>query len=126
VKLSRGDIVVAVFPGELGKPRPAVILQADEFLVIYTTVLACPLTTHLIDAPLLRPTIEPTTENGLQHPSQVMVEKITPVRKEVIAQQIGRLADDDLSRIEMALVQVTGLSHTIAPPNKKTEKEQQP
>ncbi|CDN48938.1 type II toxin-antitoxin system PemK/MazF family toxin [Neorhizobium galegae] len=107
--------MIAVFPGELGKPRPAVILQADEFLVTYTTALACPLTTHLLEAPLLRPIIEPSAQNGLQHLSQVMVEKITPVRKEVIGQQVGRLADSDMSRIEIALVHVTGLTHTIAP-----------
>lgn len=81
----------------------------------YTTALACPQTTHLLEAPLLRPIIAPTSENGLQHLSQVMVEKITPVRKEVIGQRIGRLADSDLSRIEVALVHVTGLTHTIVP-----------
>lgn len=115
MKLSRGDVVTAVFPGELGKPRPAIVLQANEFLVTYTTVLCCPLTTHLIEAPLLRPLIEPTVDNGLLHASQVMVEKITPVRKEAIGQQIGRLPESDLTRIEVSLVQVTGLTQTIAP-----------
>jgi mRNA interferase MazF len=123
VTLGRGDVVIAVFPGELGKPRPAVILQANEFLPVYTTVLACPLTTHLLDTPLLRPTVEPNAGNGLQYRSQVMVEKITPIRKEVIGQQIGRLADGDLSRIELALVQVVGLGITIAPFGKAASEE---
>ncbi len=87
VNLSRGDVVIAAFPGELGKPRPAVVLQADELLAVYTTVLACPFTTHLLDAPLLRPPVQPTEENGLQQLSQAIIEKITPLRKEVIAQQ---------------------------------------
>lgn len=126
MKLRRGDVVIAVFPGELGKPRPAVVLQADELLDVYTTVLACPLTTHLLDAPLLRPTLEPSTGNGLQLRSQAMVEKITPIRKEVIGQQIGRLTDDDLARLEVALVQVTGLRHTIAPPRKTPDREREP
>ncbi|MCJ9745916.1 type II toxin-antitoxin system PemK/MazF family toxin [Neorhizobium sp. BETTINA12A] len=117
--------MIAVFPGELGKPRPAVILQADEFLVTYTTALACPLTTHLLEAPLLRPIIEPSAQNGLQYPSQVMVEKITPVRKEVIGQRIGRLADSDMRQIEVALVHVTGLTHTIAPVREPTRKGEQ-
>ncbi len=118
--------MVAVFPGELGKPRPAVVLQANELLEIYTTVLACPLTTHLLDAPLLRPTIEPSIENGLQLRSQAMVEKITPVRKDVIGQLIGRLTDEDLARIEVALVQVIGLHHTIAPPRITPDRERKP
>jgi hypothetical protein len=29
--VKRGDVVVVVVPGELGKPRPGVIVQADEF-----------------------------------------------------------------------------------------------
>jgi mRNA interferase MazF len=124
VNLSRGDVVIAVFPGELGKPRPAVVLQANEFPGIYTTVLSCPLTTHLLETPLLRPTINASAENGLQHRSQVMVEKITPIRREVIGQQIGRLADDDLSRIEVALVHVIGLGRTVTPPGKMSVEEQ--
>lgn len=115
MSLSRGDTVIAVFPGELGKPRPAIIMQADAFLATYSTVLACPLTTHIIDAPLLRPIIEPDAQNGLRDLSQVMVEKITPVRNEVIGQRIGRIADSDMNRIEVALMHITGLSHTIGP-----------
>ena len=124
MKLKRGDVVVAVFPGELGKPRPAIVIQADAFFDTYSTVLCCPFTTHLIEAPFLRPTIDPGIQNGLQSRSQVMVEKITPVRKEVIAQQIGSLADEDLSRIEMALIQITGLGHSIAPFSKTADREQ--
>ncbi|WJH40609.1 type II toxin-antitoxin system PemK/MazF family toxin [Aliirhizobium terrae] len=110
MKLSRGDVVIAVFPGELGKPRPAVILQSDDLIEIFSTVLACPMTTHLIDAPLLRPIIVPNAENGLQEVTQTMVEKISPLRKEVIRQQIGRLSDGDLRRIEAALLHIAGLT----------------
>lgn len=110
MKLSRGDVVIAVFPGELGKPRPAVIIQSDDLTEIFSTVLACPMTTHLIDAPLLRPIVAPSAENGLSDVSQTMVEKISPLRKEVIRQQIGRLGSGDLKRIETALLHITGLT----------------
>ena len=110
MRLSRGDVVIAVFPGELGKPRPAVILQSDDLIEIFSTVLACPMTTHLIDAPLLRPIVAPNAENGLRDLSQTMVEKISPLRKEVIKQQIGRLGSADLKRIETALLHVAGLT----------------
>ncbi len=106
VNLSRGDVVIAAFPGELGKPRPAVVLQADELLAVYTTVLACPFTTHLLDAPLLRPPVQPTEENGLQQLSQAMIEKITP------AQERGHSA----TRLEAALVYVIGLAHMVTIP----------
>jgi len=117
VKLSRGDVVIAVFPGELGKPRPAVILQPEHLTEIFSTVLACPMTTHLIDAPFLRPIIAPNGENGLQEFSQIMAEKISPLRKDTIRQQIGRLGAGEMKRLEAALIHVTGLGYAISPAN---------
>src|SRR3954451_8335738 len=52
MNLRRGDIVTAAFPGDLKKPRPAVILQADEFIEGHRTVLACPFSTYLAVAPV--------------------------------------------------------------------------
>ena len=118
--------MIAVFPGELGKPRPAIILQPDELTEIFSTVLACPMTTHLIDAPFLRPIIAPTAENGSQDPSQIMVEKISPLRKDVIRQQVGRLADGDMKRLEMALIHVTGLSYSVPLTKESGQSGEQP
>lgn len=113
--LTRGDIVIAVFPGELGKPRPAVVLQRDELLGLFSTILCCPMTTHLIDAPTLRPIIVPSPDNGLQEISQIMVEKLSPLRRDVIRQQIGRLTTGELKRLESALIHITGLGLASAP-----------
>lgn len=115
--LTRGDIVIAVFPGELGKPRPAVILQRDELLGLFSTILCCPMTTHLIDAPTLRPIIAPNAENGLQEVSQIMVEKLSPLRKDVIRQRIGQLSSGELKRLETALIHITGVDLAIGPRN---------
>lgn len=115
--LTRGDIVIAVFPGELGKPRPAVIFQRDELLGLFSTILCCPMTTHLIDAPTLRPIIAPNAENGLQEVSQIMVEKLSPLRKDVIRQRIGQLSSGELKRLETALIHITGLDLATGPRN---------
>lgn len=126
MKLRRGDVVIAVFPGELGKPRPAVVLQSDTLTDIFSTVLSCPLTTHLIDAPILRPIIIPNAENGLQVVSQIMVEKLSPLRKDVIRQVIGQLSGGEITRLETALIHVTGLSHLISPINEREQTREQP
>jgi mRNA interferase MazF len=112
----RGDIVVTVFPGNLGKPRPAVVLQADDTIAVSSSILSCPLTTFLIDAPLLRPIVAPTSGNGLSQMSQVMVDKISPVRKDVIRQIVGKLEGADMVRVEIALGYVTGLAMSIQTP----------
>lgn len=106
---TRGDMVVAAFPGDLGKPRPAVIVQATLFAKAFSTILACPLTSDVIDAPLLRPIIEPTAQNGLQKRSQIMAEKVYPLKKDVIKQRIGSLTAAEMSRLDIALSLLMGL-----------------
>jgi mRNA interferase MazF len=108
-------MVTASLPGDLKKPRPAVILQADEFIEGHRTVLVCPLSTYLADAPLFRPTIEPDQQNGLEFRSQIMVDKTTPAKKTEIGNVIGRLSDDDIARLETALINITGLRSVVLP-----------
>ena len=79
--MKRADIwTVAGGPEYAGKPRPAVIIQDDAFAET-ASITVCPFTTHLVDAPLIRLSIDPTRQNGLNVASHVMVDKITTVAK---------------------------------------------
>jgi mRNA interferase MazF len=115
VKLERGNMVTASLPGDLRKPRPAVVLQADEFIEGHRTVLVCPLSTYLADAPLFRPTVQPDDLNGLELPSQIMVDKTTPAKKTAIGRVIGQLSETDMARLEAALINITGLRTLVLP-----------
>ena len=55
----RGDLVTVALPGDFGKPRPALVIQSDAFAET-GTVTVLPLTGTLIDAPLFRPTVQPS------------------------------------------------------------------
>ena len=66
--MRRGDLVTIAVQGEFGKPRPALVIQADLFNV-HVTVAVLPVTNTLISAPLFRITVQPNTENGLQQTS---------------------------------------------------------
>ena len=46
--MKRGDVVIVAY-GELGRPRPAVIIQADELGGATTTVVACPITSEIVE-----------------------------------------------------------------------------
>ena len=107
--------MTAAFQGDLGKPRPAVVLHANEYIDVHETLLLCPMTTFLADAPNFRPTIEPSPENGLQVTSQIMVDKTTHLKKPSIRQVIGYLGDNDIRRLEAALINITGLRQPILP-----------
>jgi mRNA interferase MazF len=70
----RGDLVTVAVSGDYGKPRSALIVQADVYAE-HPSVTVLPLTSELIDAPLLRVSVEPGAGTGLRRRSQVMVDK---------------------------------------------------
>ncbi len=99
----RGDVVAAIVPGDFGKPRPVVIVQADSFLEHHASVTVCPLTSHLLGLRLFRVSIAPDERNGLNEVSEVMVDKLSSLRRERIGPSIGRLSSFDMNAIDAAL-----------------------
>ncbi len=108
--MRRGDVVTVAAPGDHGKPRPAVIVQTDALPPAHASVVVCPMTSNLADAPDLRVTIEPGPESGLRVRSQVMADKPVTVRRDRIGQRIGSLAADEVARLDVALAFVMGLA----------------
>ena len=109
-RLKRGDLVVVALPGAYGKPRPALIVQADLFNETHPSVSVVPVTTTLVNAALFRLTAEPSPGNGLRSLSQLMVDKVTTVPRERITRTIGRLEDDLLLRVSRALALWLGIA----------------
>ena len=108
--MKRGDVVIVVAPGELGKPRPAVVVQADELGNATTSVIVCPLSSAIARAGRIRPVLEPTPANGLRARSQVMTDKITALRRDRVRGSVGRLDPDQTARLDRALLLVLGLA----------------
>jgi mRNA interferase MazF len=108
--MKRAEIwTVAGGPDYAGKPRPAVIIQDDAF-VETASITLCPFTTHLVEAPLIRLSIDPTRQNGLTVGSHVMVDKITTVAKSKLKKRIGKLAEEDMIRVNRAVLVFLGLA----------------
>jgi mRNA interferase MazF len=107
--LKRGDVVTVAISGDFGKPRPAVIIQADAFDATGTVTVLL-LTGTLTEAPLIRPPIEPSAANGLTRPSQVMIDKAMSVRRERIGVPIGRLDDETMLTVTRALAVFLGIA----------------
>ncbi len=100
--MTRGDLVTIALPGDFGKPRPALVIQSDQFDETGTiTVLLVSGT--LVDAPLIRIPIEPNPENGLMIGSQIMVDKAMSVRRDKIGSTIGRLSAEQMLGVTRAL-----------------------
>ena len=72
--MTRGDLVIVATRGAYtGKPRPALVVQADVFNDTHGSVTVCPVTSDVVDAPLFRVTMPPGARTGRRSPSQVMV-----------------------------------------------------
>jgi mRNA interferase MazF len=108
--MRRGDVVAVAAAGDYGKPRPAVVVQTDAFPDTHTSVVVCQLTSVVVDAPDFRITIDPSDANGLRMRSQIMADNPVTVRRERVGRKIGRLAINDVRRLNAALAFVVGLA----------------
>lgn len=95
--------------GDYGKPRPALIIQADHFTGL-GSVVVLPLTSTIIDAPLLRLTLEPSAENGLWRPSQIMLDKLMTVKADKAGPAFGRVDDTVMVSVNRSLALILGLA----------------
>ena len=91
------------------KSRPTVILQDDRFDAT-ASITICAFTTDPTEAPLFRLPIVPTEGNGLRAPCRLMVDKITIVPKTKIGSRVGRLDDEDVVRLNRAILVFLGLA----------------
>lgn len=113
--MKRGEIwTVSGGSKYTGKPRPAVVVQEDRFDGT-DSITICAFTSDPIDAPLFRLEVAAEPGNGLKTASRLMVDKVTTVPKSRLGERLGRLADEDLVRLNRALVVFLGLA---GPPNR--------
>lgn len=108
--MRRGEIwTAAAGSGSVGKPRPVVILQDDRFDAS-DSVTVCAFTTDPTEAPLFRLFVEASEANGLQQASNLMVDKITTVRRSKLSDRIGALSDTQQVQLDRAVTVFLGLA----------------
>jgi mRNA interferase MazF len=107
--VKRGDLVTIAVSGDYGKPRPALVIQADVFDQ-HPSVTVLPLTSELHETPLFRVTVGPGRGTGLAKRSQIMVDKATTVPRAKIGSVIGRLDAASVALVDRALRGFLGIS----------------
>ena len=105
----RGDFVTIAMQGDFGKPRPALVVQADQFDE-HATVTVLLVSSMRVDAPLFRITVQPSGENGLQKPSQIMVDKAMTVKRDKLGQAFGHIDTDAMIEVERCLAVFLGIA----------------
>jgi mRNA interferase MazF len=104
--MKRGDVVTVILSSELGKPRPAVVVQTDSL----KTVLVCPITSFSSGPSIFRVPVEPTSTNGLKLQSEVMVDKISPANRQRIGEVVGTFDDVTMRRLERSMALALGFA----------------
>ena len=106
--MRRGDLVTVAVSGDYGKPRPALVAQADAF-DRHPSVIVLPLTSEMHDAPLFRVTVAAGRETGLRKTSQIMVDKATAVPRIKLGARIGKVDGATMMAVDKALRGFLGL-----------------
>ena len=106
--IRRGDLITVALRGDAGKPRPALVIQADHFVDL-STVVVLPLTSTLLDLPLVRVTIEPLPATGLQQRSQVMISRPQFVPRARLGPVIGAVDAGTLLEVTRRLAVLLGI-----------------
>jgi len=104
----RGDLVTVAIGGDYGKPRPALVIQADAFSAL-PSVTVLRLTSEIHAEHLVRVMVRPTPENGLRAPSQVMIDKAVTVPRGRVGSVIGHLDGALMRMVGQALAAFLGL-----------------
>jgi mRNA interferase MazF len=107
--IKRGDIVLAVH-ADLGKPRPAVVVQADRFNENALTILVCPLTSDITERLPLRPIVPAAPGSGLHERSQIMTDKMLALRSDRIRSVLGSIDASTGDQLNRALLILLGLA----------------
>lgn len=105
----RGELWTVAGGVYAAKPRPALIIQDDAFGET-DSVTVLPLTSHLLDAPLLRIRIGAGGLSGLDRDSDVMIDKLTTVRRSNVVARVGRLSTEQLGDVERGMMAFLGFA----------------
>ncbi len=107
--MRRGELWTVAGGVYASKPWPAVIVQDDVF-GLTDSVTVAPLTATLVDAPLLRLRVQADGIAGLSQDSDVMIDKLTTVRRSNVQGRVGRLSSQQMVELERLMMTFLGMA----------------
>ena len=107
--MKRGDLISVSLAGDYGKPRPAIIIQSDDFQHL-ESVTVVPLTSNVLSMEACRVVLQPTETNGLRETSQVMIDKAGTLPRLKAGPLIGQLSSAEIALVDRALAAFLGFA----------------
>ncbi|MDR0501206.1 MAG: type II toxin-antitoxin system PemK/MazF family toxin [Coriobacteriales bacterium] len=109
--VSRGEVWSVLWTGLAGKPRPALIIQSEEYLFSNTDILAL-ITTTESDLGVLRLPIHADEFNGLEKDSFICLDKLMAIPLTNLGRCYGRVSDDVMREVDSRLIKILGIKET--------------
>jgi mRNA interferase MazF len=107
--VNRGEIwTIAGGADYAGKPRPAVIVQNDDFDAT-PSITICPLSSAPVENVYARFAVNPSESNGLEVRSYVMVDKVSTILRSKVGRLVGHLDAKDVSLLNQRVALFLGL-----------------
>lgn len=107
--MKRGDIVVLNLGGNIGKPRPALVIQNDILNNNLQTTIVIPFSSDIQPAETFRYTILASESTGLTGDSQLMIDKVSQIPIEKVQKVIGVINKKQMNEVEARLLAVLGI-----------------
>ena len=107
--MTRGALVTVAAPGDFGKPRPALLVQADRFRALATATVLL-VTSSEVETPLFRIPVEPSPANGLRKRSFIMADKAVTVRVDKLGPPFGQLEEEPMRAVNRAMALFLGIA----------------
>ena len=90
------------------KPRPALVIQAPEYCVTQTDILAL-ITTTESEAHMLRLPIKADADNGLQQDSFICLDKLMAIPLANLGKCYGKVSDEVMREVNARLIKILGI-----------------
>ncbi len=107
--MQRGDLVTVALSGDYGNPRPALVIQSDH-VPETDSIIVCLVTSAVEPSRYFRFPLPANEQTGLERPSQVMVDKITSVRRDRCGKRIGAIDAASMAALNRLLAFMTGIA----------------
>lgn len=104
----RGEIWTIAGAGLASEPRPALIVQDDQYALDSLTVIM--LTSVLVEAPLYRVRVPATEASGLTRDNDVVIDKIMTVRLSNVRDRVGLVVPETMTEVERLLLVFLGIA----------------
>ena len=113
MELKRGDIVLVnldpAIGSEQGKKRPALVIQNDFGNKYSPTTIVASITSKIFSKEFPTNVQINTKDSGLEKESTILLNQIRAIDKSRIVKKFGRLDEQMMKRVEMAIKESLGL-----------------